>query len=505
MDTVTSICCSGVLLLLLYHNFNYLRTKVKLMYYMSKLPSDTKDHPILTNFVELQNDDVTVFKKLREWSRTLGPVYNLSSTIFFPSLNISSPEAFEAIAATTKNIEKHKVYTFLNLWLGEGLLTSTGTKWHTRRKILTPAFHFSILQQFISIFNSETKRLVASLKTECDQSWINVVPHISQFTLYSIAETSMGAVLNLENEEDKKYVSSIYKVGKILYHRFMRPWLFLNFIFYYLSPSGRLCKRLVNVLHNFTNNIIEERSNTFEKFDVPSDDHSNMYSKRRKLVLLDLLLNAKLSYGIIDDEGIKDEVNTFMFEGHDTTAKSICFTLMLLANHKNYQNEVYQEIISVLGDKNEPDINDLSELKFMERVIKESLRLYPSVPFIGRTVEEDMVVEGYFIPQDTAVNIHIFDIHRNEKHWPDPEKFDPERFLPDNCNNRHPFAFVPFSAGPRNCIGQKFALLELKAVLCGILKTFILEPVDTPQSINLVPDLTIRTADNSLKVKFVLR
>lgn len=118
------------------------------------------------------------------------------------------------------------------------------------------------------------------------------------------------------------------------------------------------------------------------------------------------------------------------------------------------QDQIYQEIISVLGESNmNPELNDLNELKFMERCIKESLRLYPSVPFIGRTMEEDTIVGGYLIPKNTPTNIHIFDIHRNEKHWPDPEKFDPDRFLPENCVNRHPFAYAPFSAGPRNCIG----------------------------------------------------
>lgn len=92
-------------------------------------------------------------------------------------------------------------------------------------------------------------------------------------------------------------------------------------------------------------------------------------------------------------------------------------------------------------------------------VIKESLRLYPSAPFIGRVLEEDLMTkEGYLLPKGVIVNIHIYDIHRNPKYWPEPDKFDPERFLPENCVNRHPYAFVPFSAGPRNCIGNDIIL-----------------------------------------------
>lgn len=117
---------------------------------------------------------------------------------------------------------------------------------------------------------------------------------------------------------------------------------------------------------------------------------------------------------------------------------------------------LFQEIVSVLGATNEsPDLKNLNELKIMDRFIKESLRLYPSVSFIARTLDEDTLVSGYLLPRKTIVHIHVFDIHRNPKYWSLPEKFDPDRFLPQNCVNRHPFSYVPFSAGPRNCIGKK--------------------------------------------------
>ncbi|KAJ8920819.1 hypothetical protein NQ315_015609, partial [Exocentrus adspersus] len=146
------------------------------------------------------------------------------------------------------------------------------------------------------------------------------------------------------------------------------------------------------------------------------------------------------------------------------------------------------------------------ELKFMERCIKETLRIYPSVPFIARVLEEDVIASnGCVIPKGAPAHIHIYDIHRNPKIWSNPEKFDPDRFLPENCRNRHPFAYVPFSAGPRNCIGQKFALLELKVALCGILRNFKLEPVDTPESIVLITDIVLRAENETVRVKFVPR
>lgn len=129
---------------------------------------------------------------------------------------------------------------------------------------------------------------------------------------------------------------------------------------------------------------------------------------------------------------------------------------MLLANNQNIQQQVVDEINGIFHDPNEEmTIQKLNELKLMERCIKESLRLYPSGPFISRVISEDFVTHNNFeIPKGTVANILIYDLHRNPDVFPDPEKFDPDRFLIENVKNRHPYAYIPFSAGPRNCIGK---------------------------------------------------
>ncbi|KAJ3659324.1 hypothetical protein Zmor_011018 [Zophobas morio] len=195
-----------------------------------------------------------------------------------------------------------------------------------------------------------------------------------------------------------------------------------------------------------------------------------------------------------------------MFEGHDTTAAALSFSLMLIACHKNVQDLIVAEIEAVAGDlHNKPTFNDLQQMKYLERVLKEVLKLYPSVSFISRKLGEELVTAtGYKIPKDTMVHLHIYDLHHNPEFYPDPETFDPDRFLPEIAKNRYPFAYLPFSAGPRNCIGQRFAMLELKAALCGILSKYVLEPVDTPDTITVVVDVVLRTKDE-IKVKFLPR
>nr|AZR39477.1 cytochrome P450 [Agasicles hygrophila] len=456
-----------------------------------------KSVPILgTNYVRHTSE--SLFLRDRQRTQELYPIYKMWS-FNVASVNLMSPEDMELILNNQTHIEKGLLYSFLHQWLGTGLLTNTGKSWHQRRKILTPAFHFSILREFMDMLNNETEILVTNLRKLSDQPYVDVTKPITEFTLYSIGETSMG--VQLRNEPNcGVYKKAIYDIGEAFIYRIVRPWLYVPFV-YSLSPAGKSYSEIVKTLHNFSNNLISERKKLFQK----EKEQKGSYSQRKRLALLDLMLQAKENGADIDDDGIRQEVDTFVFEGHDTTAVCLCYTLMVLANEQSIQDEMYQEIISVLVDPKKPTFNDLGELKFMERCIKESLRLYPSVPIISRVLAENITTRtGYIIPKGCNVNLLFFDMHRRPEIWEDPEKFDPDRFLPSNAAKRHPYSYLPFSAGSRNCIGQKFAMLELKTALCGILKNFKLEPVDTPADMRYKLDLVLRPL-GEIRVKFVPR
>ncbi|KAI2473977.1 hypothetical protein C4B38_000071 [Diabrotica virgifera virgifera] len=492
-----SAVLAAVFVIYIVYKFLKIRSVLKKVY---KLPGPPK-LPILGNFNDLfYSDSVQLFKNFREWSRKYSPLYSVV-VLDIPVVVVTGPDEFEKIASGSKHITKGMIYGLVEPWLGKGLLTNSGSLWQQRRKILTPAFHFSILQEFVKVFNKETARLVETIKQENKKSATNIIPLISQTALNTIAETSFGTTLDLTKKDDKNYVSAIHEMGKILIYRMVRPWFYSLFVFYILSSVGAKLKQVLSTLHSFTERIILERSKDFKPFEVNTDGET----KRKKLAFLDLLLNAKLSKGIIDDQGIKDEVNTFMFEGHDTTATGISWILRQLATHSEYQDQIYEEIITVLGDaQKQPDLNDLNELKVMERFIKETLRLFPPVPYIARTLDEDIELNGYLIPKEASIDIWIYDIHRNPKHWPEPEKFDPDRFLPENCVNRHPFAYVPFSAGPRNCIGQRFAMYEMKAIICGIMQNFSVKLADKNEKVEIMTDLVLRSA-HEINLNFIPR
>lgn len=144
------------------------------------------------------------------------------------------------------------------------------------------------------------------------------------------------------------------------------------------------------------------------------------------------------------------------------------------------------------GSDRNATLNDLNRMKYLERVIKEGLRLYPAVPKVGRILSEDVQLDEYKIPKDCMIGVHIYYLHRDERFFPDPEKFDPDRFLPENTEGRHPFAYIPFSAGSRNCIGQKFAMYEEKSVLSSIFRKYQLKSVDKREDIKIVSEIILR-------------
>lgn len=268
----------------------------------------------------------------------------------------------------------------------------------------------------------------------------------------------MGVKLDSHTMADE-YRAKIKEVVGFLVQRVMNPLLFENFTYKLLGFRARLDKAL-KPIHAFTSNIIKQRRELFHANVKNLDEFSeeNIYfNTNQRYALLDTLL-ASEARNQINEKGIREEVNTFMFRGHDTTASAFTFIFLLVAEHPDVQQALVDEILTVNSSRLDPTaqftVKDYNELRYMDRVIKECLRLYPPVPFIGRMINEDSWFGDRFIPKDSMANVLIWDLHRDPKQFPDPERFDPDRFLPENVEQRNPYAYVPFSAGPRNCIGE---------------------------------------------------
>ncbi|KAK9875045.1 hypothetical protein WA026_005848 [Henosepilachna vigintioctopunctata] len=357
-----------------------------------------------------------------------------------------------------------------------------GESWKKRRKLLTKNFHFAALHNYMEIFNKEGQKLGDRLQKDVNQS-TDILELISHSTLKIINEILVGEELKLREIQIKDYVSAIDTFSKAIGYINSKPILSLV---YKYSEMKKEEDRSLEIINTFAKDLLKN-------WKVKPSDNPRV---------LDVMLDAPSLY---DDQGVMDEIITFIFAGNSTSSAGLLYALFNLANHSEYQDEVYEEIVQIVGEKEKPSYADLKSMSFLDRFLRESMRLYPPAPFIGRTIAEDVVTKtGYRIPAGTEVVFHIFDIHRSPFIYDNPDTFDPDRFLPENSKKRHPFSYLPFSAGPRNCIAQKFALLEIKSSICKILKKFKLEPVTLAEDIKFIPDVTLATKEK-IKIKLISR
>lgn len=260
----------------------------------------------------------------------------------------------------------------------------------------------------------------------------------------------------------------------------MNFWL-RNPIIFALTGAKRRNDRCLKVLHKFTRDVVKNRREMLLKEDVSKEVEvvdDNDVGIKKKMALLDVLLKASVDGKPLTDNEIAEEVDTFMFEGHDTVTSAISFCFYLLSENPEAQQNVLEEVARIVGDdlSVDPTYNQLAEMKYLERCIKETLRIYPSVPIYGRNLDEDLNLDGKIVPAGCNVNLMIYNLNMDPKYFKDPEKFDPERFNENNERTENPFVYVPFSAGPRNCVGQKFAMLEMKSTISSVVRNFELIP-----------------------------
>ncbi|CAL2043278.1 unnamed protein product [Caenorhabditis brenneri] len=438
--------------------------------------------PIFGSTWYFKSDPVEMVKLAQSWFNeyTLSPDSNGLLKFWMgpvPVISISRGEIAKMVFDSSTNITKSSQYDKLKEWIGDGLLISTGSKWRSRRKMLTQTFHFAVLKEYQKIFGAQGKVLVDVLRFRANNTYpFDIMPYIKRCTLDIICETAMGSSIKSQYGANDKYVNSVRRLSELVWNYEKAPLFWLKPI-WYLFGNGFEFDRHVKLTTDFTREVIEKRKqelNNNEEFEPESSDPN------KKLAFLDHLLKSQADHpDILTDEGIREEVDTFMFEGHDTTSSGITFAIWFLGQFPEYQQRVQDELDEIFGDDFErhPNSEDIQRMVFLEQCIKETLRMTPPVPFISRKLEEDVVIphstkSSVLLPAGLNIMINIITIMKDARYFEKPYEFFPEHFSPERVAAREAFAFVPFSAGPRNCIGQKFALLEEKVVLSWIFRHF---------------------------------
>ncbi|XP_057323256.1 cytochrome P450 4C1-like [Microplitis mediator] len=417
------------------------------------------------------------------------------------------PEQLKIVFHSPKTIEKDEMFRFFRPWLGTGLFTAPADKWKVHRKLIMPTFHPRILESFVDIMDKKSEIMVKVMEVELNKDEFDIFTYISLCTLDIICETAMGVTSNTQTTKDTSYLEALQKVKEIVYRRMFTIWLYPDIIFN-LTKFSRDQDKYIKYLHKQTNDVIKQKRQQYSK-EINYENNPGDTSQVQRKAFLDLLIELSNQGSELTNEELREEVDTIMFGGNDTTATVNSFVIYMLANFPEIQDKCYEELVEIYGDnineRREIKNEDLSRMEYLERVIKETMRLFPVGPLSIRHVSDDLNIGGgYTLPKSTTVVLATIKLHRHADIWEDPLRFNPDRFLPEQVAKRHPYAYVPFAAGSRNCIGMKYAMISMKILLATLLRNYIFmkDKHVKIEDIKIKADVTIKTFDPiSVKIK----
>jgi cytochrome P450 len=355
--------------------------------------------------------------------------------------------------------------------LGTGLLTSEGEPWRRHRKLMAPSFQRTEIAGYGAVMVARARAFIAE---RAPGAVFDVHSEMMHLTLDILVRSLFGTEVSraAEVEHLLEPMMRDYMPLPVALRRLSPEWFPL--------PSRRRIASTRRALDAILHELLAERR-------ARTAREANGHAEPRNDLLGRLML-ASDAEGGLSEAALRDEAMTLFLAGHETTALSLTYALRLLAQHPRVRERVRAELASVLGTR-PPTMADLPQLRYTRAALDETLRLYPPAWAVGREPREDMVVAGIAIPRGTQVIISPWVLHRDTRFFPDPYRFWPERWLTEPAPPR--FAYLPFGAGPRVCIGSHFALAEAALVLAVILQAAELELLPQPD-LDPMPSVTLR-------------
>lgn len=347
------------------------------------------------------------------------------------------------------NYKKDYFYDDLKIALGRGLVTSEGSFWRRQRKLAQPAFHRSEIAQFAEIMEAESRVLVNEW-TE-NKTGIELDEDMKKLTMKIVSKALFGAGISEKSSELSESINHVIDYLNIRLESYIKlPWNIP-------TPRSLFFRRHFKFVRDYILEIISRR-------------RDEGVGKRDLLTMLLEAQDEETGEGMSDQQ-LFDEVITLFIAGHETTAHALMWTWYLLNLNPEVENRLHEETENLNGDGNSV-FEKLGKLPYTRAVIQESMRLIPPVWGIGREAIKDDEIDGYSIPAGTTVYIPIRRMHRHPGYWEDSESFKPERFLDPVFEKAQRWVYMPFGGGPRQCIGNHFALMEAQIALAILTSNF---------------------------------
>ncbi|XP_043930499.1 cholesterol 24-hydroxylase-like [Protopterus annectens] len=418
-----------------------------------------------------------------QWMEKYGPVVRINA-MHIVLIFISSPEAVKELLTTSKYSKDPQTYSkmfhlFGVRFLGTGLVSSLDYyHWHKQRRIMDPAFNRSYLISLMGTFNEVAEHLMEKLEEKADgKTQVSMYNMFARVTLDVITKAAFGMDYSSLDDVQNPFPRAVFLIMKGMLEQFRRPYMK---ILPKYKQFVQEVKDSVILLRRTGQECIRQRKNAMQKGEeVPQD------------ILTQILKSAELEESI-DEEAMVDNFVTFFIAGHETTANQLSSTLMELTRQPEILTRLQAEVDCFVGEKKNLEYEDLRKLQYMSQVLKESLRMYPPIPGTSRTLENSMMLEGIRVPANTTIVFNSYAMGRMEKFFSDPLTFNPDRFAPDAPKPY--YCYIPFSLGPRSCIGQAFSQMEAKVILAKLLQRYEFEYV-SGQSYEIMDAGTLKPRD----------
>ena len=395
---------------------------------------------------------------------------------------ITSADAIKEVVNHPQAKNKSSLYSVVARVIGDGLLTSNGDKWKSHRKLLTPAFHLEMLETLMLIAVPRAELLIRQLEEEVskkiDRSVDNIIPYIFDNNADVICQSSMG----LESADESIMATIKYSFSSTvdtIMDCIFNPLLVFD-CFLGLSCRGKRFKETKEALNRLVEGVISDRMALLEgniHVNEGASEGRSSPARRVKEPFIDSLIREHWrNPDTFSYDHIREETTTFAGTAGDTTLWATTYTLLLLGHHPEVQETLYQELQDFFADSDLSKLTceQINRFTYLNAVFNESLRLFPPVPVVARKADQDITIKGQVIPKETNIVLSILDVHMNEKYWPDAHRFKPERFL---SRPPEPYTFIPFSAGARSCIGQKYANIQAKITIMTVIRKYRIQSI----------------------------
>lgn len=424
------------------------------------LPPMPPGHWLLGHLPERESNPLGLYLQSRE---RLGDVVRYRMGYIFVEQLTHPDHVKHVLADANARYTKGTVFDKTRPLVGNGLLTAEGDFWKRQRRLAQPAFHRERLAALGGMMTDTLQEMLQKWEPAVDGGRpLPVFQEMMKLTL----TVAVRALFGVDVGDSARAVGEAFTTAlEVTNERIISPLPYLPWLYRLPTRRNRAFRRAVDSLDAIVHRIIAQRRAKGAGAQADSD-------------LLGMLMAASDADtgDCFNDAQLRDEVMTLLLAGHETTATSLAWTFHLLEQHPEVEARLHEEVDAALAGRL-PTVADLPKLRYVGCVFEEAMRLYPPIWAIPRVPQEDDEVGGYRIPKGDIVILVPYVTHRHPDFWPEPERFDPTRFLPENSKDRPRWAYLPFGGGQRQCIGNNFAMMEAQFILAMVAQRYRLRGV----------------------------